>query len=123
MVTIEHKFRCPSCGHMKEIKIEVSEEYAEKINCGAMDLKEATQPGTFQREVFISGMCYDCQEKVFNRPAPGHEEEWGERKDECPVCGCPLYEKNIREDKCPTCGCKISTTNAEMSEEDKQCSE
>lgn len=108
MKTIDYQFICMSCGKEHTIQIEVSEEQKNGIDAGVLSLKEVCKPGTFQREVFISGMCYDCQEKIFNRPAPGHEEEWGEVVGECPVCGCPTYQRDVDKDKCPQCKCTLS---------------
>lgn len=110
---IKYDFQCSMCGKLHEVEIEVSDEDAAKISFGEMSLKDATAPGTFDREIFISGMCYDCQEKVFNRPAPGHEEEWGLPSGECPVCGSPLYKRDIDADFCPQCKCCISEEESE----------
>lgn len=116
MKRYEYESECPICGEVFTIGIDVADDVAEKIDSGIMTLKEATEPGTFDREVFISGMCYDCQEKTFNRPAPGHEEEWGKCAGECPVCGCPIYDKNLADDKCPQCHCTISAEGGVITE-------
>ncbi len=120
MAVVSYSFVCPNCGQNKEVMLEISDKDAAAIDEGTMSLKEATEPGTFQREIFISGMCYDCQEKLFNRPAPGHEAEWGEQKDECPECGCPLYQLDIDRDECPTCHSRISAIMDEEQEGDSQ---
>lgn len=108
MVKMEHAFGCAICGKLKKIEVTISDADSWAIERGQITLKDALRPGTFEREVFISGMCFDCQEKTFNRPAPGHEDAWGKRMGECPCCGCSLYKKDIDVDKCPSCSCKIS---------------
>lgn len=62
----------------------------------------------FEREMIISGNCYSCQERIFNRPAPGNESLWGERLGECMCCGSSIYEKkhNVGPNmyQCASCG-------------------
>lgn len=121
MGKIEYSFMCAICGKKRNVEFDISDEDLVKVDAGMMDLKDVLKPGSFQREVLISGMCYDCQEKTFNRPAPGHEEEWGEPVKECPICGCPLYKKNVDEDRCPTCHCKISVEMHAEYDEEEEC--
>lgn len=110
MVRIKYHSKCSSCGKDFEADLEVSEADNESIESGSMTLKDAMKPGTFQKELFISGMCYDCQEKVFNRPAPGHEKEWGSLIGECEECGSPLYERDVKNGRCPSCRYPITRT-------------
>lgn len=105
MANVDYTFVCSSCGKKHTYQFECTDGKKELIERGDISIKEITERGTFQREVFISGMCYDCQEKVFHRPAPGHEEAWGNPVAECTECGCPLYQKDVDEKKCPQCGC------------------
>lgn len=107
MKTYEYEFQCPSCGEVETLSIEVTDHLADLIDSGEMELKEATKPGTFEREVFISGLCFNCQEKVFNRPAPEHEDEWGDLIGECGNCGCSLYRKDMDAGECPSCREKL----------------
>lgn len=94
---------CPFCN--KAIEMNVDDEGYSKwvsdteVQCAFPEMNP------FDREVLISGICYDCQEKTFNRPAPGHESAWGKELGECGCCGAPLWEKNIRDNKvvCPSC--------------------
>lgn len=54
----------------------------------------------FAREFLITGACFDCISRIFNKPKPG--EDWGEIICECECCGAPIYEKD--DMKCPSCG-------------------
>ena len=62
----------------------------------------------FGRELVKTGMCYDCQERVFHRPLPEHEEMWGKQIGECECCGSPIYDKMDGDasglHKCSQCG-------------------
>ena len=107
MAKVEYEFMCPVCGEVETIQLEISDEDNLAVEAGVKELKDCVQPGTFEKEVFISGMCYSCQEKTFNRPAPGHEGEWGEVVGECEVCGCPIYKKDMDNGKCPQCSCEM----------------
>ena len=119
MANIDYHFKCTNCHKEKFVQFEISDEDAARIENNETKLKDVLKPGTFQKELFISGFCYECQEKTFNRPAPGHEKEWGEVEGECPVCGAPLYRKDVARDKCPTCGIKTSAALRDiMSEEE-----
>lgn len=98
---------CPMCG-----KVSVREYDGVAImsyQAGSMSVQQAfpsSHPS--DREFLISGMCYDCCEKTFNQPAPGHEEDWGEQLGECACCGRPVYKKDLNEDEeftCISCAC------------------
>lgn len=59
----------------------------------------------FDREVLISGLCYKCQEDLFNRPAPGNEAQWGEIVGECDMCATHVYKiRNHVEGNTYKCG-------------------
>lgn len=113
MVKVEYEFECASCGEVETIQVEVSEQDAAELDAGTKTLKECCKPGIFEKEVFISGMCYACQEKVFNRPAPEHEKEWGKCTRECSVCGSPIWEKDEKIGVCPSCNTQISDMDEE----------
>lgn len=97
-VTVSHT--CPSCG--KEFSVEVDAAGLSKYLGGAKIQEALPEENSFVREFIVSQLCFDCQEKVFHQPAPGHEEEWGSPLSECVDCGTPLYlrDKGI----CPSCG-------------------
>ena len=118
MGKIDYSFMCPTCGKAHDVQMEVPDDKLERLEAGTLELKDALRPGTFDREILISGMCYDCQEKVFHRPAPGHEAEWGDIMSECPICGTPLYKRDVEEDKCPSCHCILSKAEEELEEEE-----
>ena len=103
---------CPSCRNQYEI--EVDDASIRALENGAMVHNALGKYDLFTRECFISGLCFDCQSKVFNRPKPG--ESWGEQH-ECPNCECSVWDKNFREDKgnyrCPSCGFVFTKEQAE----------
>lgn len=90
---------CPFCG--KTTTVKVSQVALSAYRAGAMIYEAFPKKSAAEREVIKTGMCYDCQEKTFHNPAPGHEKEWGEPVGECACCGATLYEKH---DNVPTTG-------------------
>lgn len=96
---------CPFCGTITSM---VLTEREMELLVGGASINEENFPslGIFDREALITGMCYDCQEATFNKPAPGHEEEWGPMLKECECCGGPLYEKDRISGRlvCKCCG-------------------
>ncbi len=93
---------CSICG--KVFSVQFGEKEFEEISKGRSNGKPKDKEDAFRREALISGMCYDCQSRVFNTPKPG--EDWGEQLCECEVCGCPIYKKD--NGVCPTCGESVS---------------
>lgn len=104
---MEIKKMCPFCGHESTLYVKDSQynNYMRGMNIArAFDDIDA-----FGRELIISGVCFDCQEKVFNTPLKFHEEEWGKLLGECACCGCSIYQNHNRSKKndsqyeCPSC--------------------
>lgn len=97
---------CPNCGKINDINLD-DISYT-MYQCGVNIQDAFPDMNPFDREMLITGMCYDCQEKIFNRPAPGHEALWGNYVGECNCCGSPLYSVKHAISgnrlKCPTCG-------------------
>lgn len=96
---------CPFCKKMS--KLEYDSAGLSAYNAGASIMEAFPEMNSFERELIISGMCFDCQERTFNTPAPGHEAEWGEKITECGCCGSPIWRKDIKEGQpvvCPCCG-------------------
>ena len=95
---------CPFCEKMSRLSYRPESLIAYR---NGMNIIEAfPEMNKFERELLISGICFDCQEKTFNTPAPGHEAEWGEMITECGCCGSPIWEKDIKEGEpivCPCC--------------------
>lgn len=91
--------KCPNC--CIKSKVEMTSEEYELYSSGVEVQKIFPRKNAFFREVLISGMCYDCQSKFFNKPKPG--EDWGEIKCECECCGAPIYEKDVKVGTCPFC--------------------
>lgn len=89
--------KCPGCG--ETVTKVVSYEKIKKWRNGALIQEVYPNKDSFFREWLISGMCYECQSKMFNRPAPGMN--WGKRIGECEVCGTSLWEKD--KGICPCC--------------------
>lgn len=97
---------CINCGGEAITTGEVTEEQLAKHAAGGLAQNVFTNLNMFDREVIISHTCHNCQEKIFNRPAPGHEEAFGNSRGECECCGAPLWDKDEKDGvfKCPTCG-------------------
>lgn len=100
--------RCPFCG--KETTVEVDKEGYSAYLAGVDIVEAFPDMSSFDREVLITGMCYDCQSSTFNRPKPG--EDWGKCLGECTCCGCSVWEsKNKLENGlyfCRSCGTRMS---------------
>ena len=97
---------CPSCQKEYELKVDGAAFARFQANPRENIQKIMPDVNSFVRESLITGFCFDCQEKFFNRPAPGHEEAWGPQLTECPQCGCSIYEKDMIDSyimKCPSC--------------------
>lgn len=95
--------RC-SCGNSHII--EVSEESFKSWKDEKLPIQEAFKDlNSFTRECLLTGMCFDCQSKLFNTPKPG--EDWGEIIDSCELCGAPLYSKDFDSGVCPCCQCGL----------------
>lgn len=89
---------CPHCGKIDKHDVN-SEAYNNWLS--GMRIQDAMpEANDFLREFLITGACYDCISKIFNRPKPG--EDWGEMMGECSCCGCPVYAKDVGI--CPQCG-------------------
>lgn len=89
---------CPHCGKSEEHEVDEQQWLDWQ---GGMRIQDAMpDKDAFLREWFISGACYDCISKIFNKPKPG--EDWGEMLGECECCGCPVYAKD--NGVCPQCG-------------------
>lgn len=93
--------KCFSCGKLTTVIVD--EDMYEAWISGANIIRCFPQMNSFDREVLISGMCYDCQSKTFNMPKPG--EDWGEQVCDCPECGCRIFPKDINNGvmMCPSC--------------------
>ena len=90
---------CKYCG--KTTTVRVSQLALYTYRAGAPIQEVFPKKSAAEREVIKSGTCYDCQERIFHHPAPGHEKEWGDIIGECACCGADLYEKH---DNVPTTG-------------------
>lgn len=80
-----------------------------QYNAGENIMRAFGDKNPFERELIMTGMCFECQENVFSRPAPGNEEKWGSYLGECECCGAPIYEKKHAMEvpgtyKCNGCG-------------------
>jgi hypothetical protein len=107
--------KCPFCAN--STTIDVDEEGVFSFNAG-MPLQSAfPNLDAFHREVFKTGICFDCQEKVFNIPLPEHEKEWGTPIGECSCCGATIYSiRNKRGDGYQCKGCYQRFTVGENDE-------
>lgn len=97
---------CISCGGEAITTGEVTAEQLAKHAAGGLAQDVFTNLNMFDREVIISHTCHSCQERIFNRPAPGHEAAFGNSRGECDCCGAPLWDKDERDSilRCPACG-------------------
>jgi hypothetical protein len=88
--------RCPFCGKVSTLFVK-DEQYAAYQS--GMEVQRAfSDIDKFGRELIISGMCYECQEKTFHVPMKAHESLWGKRLGSCPICDAGIYE-NIDKHK------------------------
>lgn len=105
MATTKVKKICPFCG--KETSVEVDAKKWDLVLNGTSVQMAFPELDTANREILISGMCYNCQEDFYNMPAPGHEEAFGKFVGYCPDCECRLYEKDFDAStkmyNCPSC--------------------
>lgn len=116
---------CPFCGNVSNLF--VKDEQWEKYERGTSAPQAFNDIDDFGRELIISGICFSCQEKTFNKPLKFHEEEWGELLGDCMNCGCSIYKNHNKCKKepdkyeCPSCMTKMryinpSTVNSEEEE-------
>lgn len=105
--------KCVTCGANQSI--EVDEAWYEKFKSGMSVQDALPKSNLFTRECLISGMCFDCQSRVFHRPKPG--ESWGEILGECECCGSSVYERD--NGVCPQCGTGLS--EGEEDDGDSEC--
>ncbi len=105
-MTINVSMKCPFCS--KSTTVSVDKEAFDAYKAGINIAEALPTMSLFDREVLKTGMCYDCQERTFGVPAPGHEEAWGERLGECGCCGAPIYSRRNKDGYayvCKCCGC------------------
>lgn len=95
---------CPFCN--KVSTLELNDKQYDKYVRGASVQVAFPKLSPFVRECIINGLCFDCQEKFYNKPAPGNEEKFGERLGSCSCCDRPVWSKDITDDKfiCSNCG-------------------
>lgn len=104
MKTVKN-FICPLCGN--KTSIEVDEGKWARYSLGDVNVQDVfAELSPFEREVIISHICFQCQENMFHRPAPGHEDKFGKELGECSECGCAAWECDVKDGKytCPQCG-------------------
>lgn len=96
---------CVSCGGVAVTNGDVTEEQLAMHARGGLAQNVFKDLDVFDREVIISHMCYNCIEKFYNRPAPGHEAAFGNSRGECDCCGAPLWDKDEKDGLvvCPSC--------------------
>lgn len=96
---------CSACG--AETKLTLPEKnYTNYIN-GDLPVQVCfPKENVFVRENLISGLCFDCQSRIFHRPKPGQEAAWGKLLGNCTCCDRPVYECDIVDGKfvCEDCG-------------------
>lgn len=98
---------CPFCGEISTLYVKDSQynNYMRGMNI----MQAFDDVDAFGRELIISGVCFNCQEKVFNKPLKFHEKEWGKFLGECVCCGCSIYENHNKSKRidtqyeCPSC--------------------
>lgn len=117
MSRMMYESSCPFCGKMQEI--EIDGEALMAYNIGGNIMKCFPDLCSADRELIITGTCYECQERIFHTPSPGSD--WGKVIGECNVCGCSIYErdadgKDVAE--CPQCHYPNKVENGTIVEED-----
>ena len=109
---------CPICG--KTGSVSVNQKSMEAYRNG-MSIQEAfPKMKACDREMLISGMCYRCQEDLWNRPC-NDDGSWGELLGECPCCGRPIWSihddvKDGSEFNCSGCGLPMRYVNGVFEE-------
>lgn len=109
---------CPFCGESSTLY--VKDGQIEKYEAGASVQEAFDDIDSFGRELIISGVCFNCQEKVFNRPLKCHEASWGRELFECECCGTPIYSEHNKSKKnpnaweCPSCRSTYDETGKEL---------
>lgn len=96
--------KCPFCGQTTTLSVSDEAYFAWESGTHAQVAFPELTPT--QRDVIINGMCYECSEKLYNRPAPGHEEAFGTFLGNCSCCDRAVYEKDVVNGKftCDSCG-------------------
>ncbi len=93
---------CRICNAVTTVQL-TEEDYDIYKKCGSKALPKL-KLNKFEKEFLITGMCFDCQSRLFNTLKP--DEDWGDVIKECYVCGTSLYKKDCvgSELVCPACG-------------------
>lgn len=114
---LKQSFKC-MCG--KTTQLDIDSARLSRVQAGEHVQHVFPDASPFFREVIISGTCYDCQQKLFNRPAPGHEKEWGAFIGSCPCCDRAIYEKDVKDGKytCTACGESVEVKDGKIVEVD-----
>mgnify|MGYP003431557648 CR=1 FL=1 len=101
--TMKIKKKCPFCSNVTEV--EVKDADMRKYEGGMLVQRAFPYLTSMQRDVIVNGTCYECSEKMYNIPAPGHEELFGKRIGECACCGRAVWEKDIKDGvfECGSC--------------------
>lgn len=109
---------CPFCKTVT--KIELTEGEANALNRGELVQRACPNKNKFERETLINGLCFGCQERTFNMPAPGNETAWGDELGECECCGGVIWsiknKKANRENEylCPSCYCSYKLESGKL---------
>lgn len=104
---IDYTQICRFCGKSESHDVPV--DGLEKWQDGMRIQDAMPKEELFLREFLITGVCYECQSKLYNRPMPG--EDWGEMLGECENCGAPIYPKDMGV--CPSCGEDLNVSEEE----------
>lgn len=92
--------QCPFCS--KQTELDIDEIGLQAYRSGAKITAAFPNLDSFDREVLLTGICYDCQEKVFNTPTKKNESSWGKYLGECPICGSNVYELKHKSKEQPS---------------------
>lgn len=80
--------KCPFCGKTGVVNVNQKEMY--KYRNGTNIVEAFPRMKACDREMLISGICYKCQEKMWNRPCE-NASSWGDELGECPICGRAVW--------------------------------
>lgn len=98
MITIT----CPFCGKPKDYDISDKD-----VHAASKRGRDFYKLPSYIRELFITGICYECQSKTFRVSTPGYD--LGEVVGSCNECGSNLYAEDIKNGYCGSCHCPIET--------------
>lgn len=93
---------CPICYKNSSCNIDIEKYY--QFLQGKVDVKAMfPKYSKFRERLLKEGICFTCQEKMYNQPSPDNENVWGEQLGNCPKCERPIYRKDLNKEGIHIC--------------------